>query len=518
MNVLKHIGWNISPHDKDILCDGTDVLGYGSVYKNYNFTLNDAVCNSADAAIWEYQIYDNLSRSYKTLNTYKGTVFHVEPHIIAKSLDEYQCVQARVTAKNSGKEYHFPLTMETRPFIEDINISNIRPIGNRQYQFSILIRQRGATRGTVLVSDDSGSIHEYDFNGDVINVSGLIENLNAYIDVSLENEYGSASRLIQGRLYSGKESIVSIRNDNNAIKAENNSGIKTLHNQDIITMTLPDNIADMSDSIKWYLCVDDVYKELCTKKNGEKSCTFKVTQEMLDFKYSRDSEENKLRFVGGESWGNRSWETSGLTHFVAKAYRHDNNGAFTQSYVIEDVIFDVLPSEPVIKVSDVWTDEDDYDYPHARISFDISNYDHAAVYVYVPQTYRSAIPTNIWMDTTFVAGGCDEYTINFGGWANRVYCKAYNRYGSHKGHMVGFQNTGIENNITNNPRINVYNNTVEVKHDTDLNITIHTIDGKIICNRKKTRHFIKTLSPGYYVIKLENIKYKSSITKKIIIQ
>lgn len=518
LNVLKYIGWDVNQHDKEILCDSTDILGYGSAYKNYNFTLHDTINNSIVSATWEYQIYNNLSHSYKTINTYEGKIFHIEPYIISNSLDEYQCVQARVTAKFLEKEYHFPLTLETRPFIEDVCISNIESTGNGQYQFNLLVRQHGATSGTILVSDDSGSIHEYDFNGNIINVSGLIEGLNAYIDISLENEYGSSSRLIQGCFYSGDKNILSIKSKNNSIFTEKNTQIKTLHDQDIITMNLPDNLTIIADSIKWFLCVDDKYKELCTQKSKEKSYKFKVTQEALDFKYRCDSEENKLMFIGGNSWNNHSWQTDGLCHFIAKIYCHDNNGPFSQTYRLEDIKFDVLPSEPIIKILDVWPDENDYNYPYAKISFNISNYDYAAVYVYVPTIARDFNPTNIWMDTTFVAGTCDEYTIALGEWTNRVYCEAYNCYGSHKGRMIGFQNTNIENNEIYNPEIKIYKTTIDVKYDTEFNIKLYTIDGKIIDSNKNTRHYLKNLTPGYYVIILEDIQSKSSFIKKLIIQ
>lgn len=517
LNVLKYIGWDVNQHDKEILCDSTDILGYGSAYKNYNFTLNDTINNSIVSATWEYQIYNNLSHSYKTLNTYEGKIFHIEPHIISNSLDEYQCVQARVTAKFSEKEYHFPLTLETRPFIEDVCISNIKSTGNGQYQFNLLVRQHGATSGTILVSDDSGSIHEYNFNGNIINVSGLIEGLNAYIDISLENEYGSSSRLIQGCFYSGDKNILSIQSKNNSILTEKSTQIKTLHDQDVITMKLPDNLTIIADSIKWFLCVDDKYKELCTQKSKEKSYTFKVTQGALDFKYGCDSEENKLIFIGGNSWNNHSWQTDGLCHFIAKIYCHDNNGQFSQTYRLEDIKFDVLPSEPIIKILDVWANEDDYNYPYAKISFNITNYDYAAVYVYVPQITKDFSPTNIWLDTTFVAGTCEEYIMALGEWTNRIYCEAYNSYGYHKGHMIGLQNTGVENNETYNPTINIYKNTIDIKHNTEFNIRVYTIDGKIIDN-KKTKHYFKNLSSGHYIIILKDIKSKSSFIKKIIIQ
>lgn len=413
LNVLHAIGWDVYKHDRYISCDSIDALGYGSLYKSYDFTLRDTITGSAASADWEYQIYDKKSGVYRTASTYNGSIFHVEPSVIVNSMDEYGCLQARVTAKFSETEYYFPLTFETRPLIEDVCVSNITGTGDGLYGLDIMIRQRGATKGTVLVSDDSGSIHEYAFNGGLIHVSGLTVGLNAYIDVSLENEYGSASRLIQGCFFTGKECVVSIYDgDDNEDPDDGVVGENVLHGQDCITMTLSDDQSSKTDSIKWYLYIDDKCRELCTRVDGDNSYTFNVTPESLECKFEEDAETG----------------------------------------------------------------------------------------------------------TSICIGGDDEYTIALGDYGNYVYCVALNSFGQCKGRKTGLPHTGISSDVMKDINIKVYNNIVEIENETDYSVVICAIDGRVVDDRKNIRHYVKELASGCYVLRVEDVKSKTSVVRKIIIR
>lgn len=514
LNVLQATGWDVYRHDRYISCDSIDALGYGSLYKSYDFTLRDTVTGSSASADWEYQIYDKESGVYRTVSTYNGSIFHVEPSVIANSMDEYGCLQARVTAKFSETEYHFPLTLETRPLIEDVSVSNITGTGDGLYGLDIMIRQRGAEKGTVLVSDDSGSIHEYAFNGGMIHVSGLVAGLNVYIDVSLENEYGSASRLVQGCFFTGKECVVSISaNDNSNVSDDGAVWENVLHDQDCITVTVSDDQSSETDSIKWYLCLDDKCRELCTRVDGDDSYTFNVTPESLECRFEKDAETGISTCIGGDGWGNQSWPTDGVCRFMAKAYRHDSHGQFTLSYRF-DYKLDVLPGEPKINVLDVWNVEGDDMSPYARLSFDIDNYDYAALYVYEPGGPR----VNVYTDTVFYAGTCDEYTIALGYYGNYVYCVALNSYGQCKGRKTGLPQTGISSDVMKDINIKVYNNIVEIENETDFSVVIYSIDGRVVDDRKNIRHYVEELSSGCYVLRVKDAKSKVSVVRKIIIR
>ena len=514
LNVLQATGWDVYRHDRYISCDSIDALGYGSLYKSYDFTLRDTVTGSSASADWEYQIYDKESGVYRTVSTYNGSIFHVEPSVIANSMDEYGCLQARVTAKFSETEYHFPLTLETWPRIEDVSVSNITGTGDGLYGLDIMIRQRGAEKGTVLVSDDSGSIHEYAFNGGMIHVSGLVAGLNVYIDVSLENEYGSASRLVQGCFFTGKECVVSISaNDNSNVSDDGAVWENVLHDQDCITMTVSDDQSSETDSIKWYLCLDDKCRELCTRVDGDDSYTLNVTPESLECRFEKDAETGISTCIGGDGWGNQSWPTDGVCRFMAKAYRHDSHGQFTLSYRF-DYKLDVLPGEPKINVLDVWNVEGDDMSPYARLSFDIDNYDYAALYVYEPGGPR----VNVYTDTVFYAGTCDEYTIALGDYGNYVYCVALNSYGQCKGRKTGLPQTGISSDVMKDINIKVYNNIVEIENETDFSVVIYSIDGRVVDDRKNIRHYVEELSSGCYVLRVKDAKSKASVVRKIIIR
>ena len=118
-----------------------------------------------------------------------------------------------MVANESGVEYYFPLTLETRPVISDVKISDVKKTDNNRYQFNLDIIQKGATGGSVMVSDYSGATHEYSYTGKTISVSGILVGMETYIYITLENEYNTSSRLIVGDFYNQEMKLV---NENKA--------------------------------------------------------------------------------------------------------------------------------------------------------------------------------------------------------------------------------------------------------------------------------------------------------------
>lgn len=57
---------------------------------------------------------------------------------------------------------------------------------NNRYQFNLDIIQKGATGGSVMVSDYSGATHEYSYTGKTISVSGILVGMETYIYITLE--------------------------------------------------------------------------------------------------------------------------------------------------------------------------------------------------------------------------------------------------------------------------------------------------------------------------------------------
>lgn len=197
LDVLKEVGWNVKDNDCTIFCDNTDALGYGSVYKEYNFILKDYSSEERYDAKWKYQLFNPETCLYETVYSVVGNHFCVNPSIDANSMDDYQCMQARIVSEYDEREFSLPLTLEARPMIEDVEVSNYVSVDDQHYQIDINVSQKGATHGTILVSDDTGSVREYNYSDRTITVSNLIKGFPFYVDVTLYNKYGSTNKFIE---------------------------------------------------------------------------------------------------------------------------------------------------------------------------------------------------------------------------------------------------------------------------------------------------------------------------------
>lgn len=193
---LGKIGWDVVDTDNEIICDSTDALGYGSIYRHYNFTLKNNTYDGADNAIWYYQVFDTVTKENLTFKSDTGSHFSIQPSAIESSTDEFMCHQARVICETGGKQYSYPLSFESRPLIENVSITNYTQTDNRRYQVNISVEQRGYTHGTIIVSDDTGTVREYDYTGDQITVNNLYNGYPIYVSVILENKFGAASASI----------------------------------------------------------------------------------------------------------------------------------------------------------------------------------------------------------------------------------------------------------------------------------------------------------------------------------
>lgn len=202
LDVMAVIGWNVAPYDVEITGTGTDVLGYGSIYGDMHFAAYKAAMQDvAGQTVWRYQTYNEAKDSYEDIITCSGTTFTIVPEPSIGLLDEFGCLQARVVCRVSGTDYTLPLSLETRPLIGNVTVSNVSFPDSWHYRFDLSVEHKGATGGTVLVSDDTGVVLKYDFTGDVIQVGPLVKGYKTYIDISLSNAYGTAGKFIQGEPY-----------------------------------------------------------------------------------------------------------------------------------------------------------------------------------------------------------------------------------------------------------------------------------------------------------------------------
>lgn len=195
INVIKAIGWETSSHIAKINSANTDILGYGSFYNEQTFTLQkDGITMSPQS--WTCKMLNPQNKQYETISTNIGEKFTITPILNDLYLDEYSCLNYRIECSLDGRIYTFPLYLDTHPFIEDIEITNIEKTDNRHYRYLLHIKQKGAKGGTILVTDDAGTSLEYSFTGNPILVESLVSGYISYIDVTLYNDYGSTSRFV----------------------------------------------------------------------------------------------------------------------------------------------------------------------------------------------------------------------------------------------------------------------------------------------------------------------------------
>lgn len=201
LDVMSAIGWRINPYDVHIKGNNTDVLGYGSLYTSHTFCAEDSL-GCRVACDWIYQIYDNNAHKYVDAAVGQGTDFILTPTDEGLSyVDEFMCLQGRITCITNGNEYTFPLTLDARPQFVSYKISNVQQTANSDYySFDITIYSRGATGGDVIVSSDYGTLCTLtltDSDEQTLHISDALKIGETYLYVNLTNRYGTTTKYIK---------------------------------------------------------------------------------------------------------------------------------------------------------------------------------------------------------------------------------------------------------------------------------------------------------------------------------
>lgn len=523
---LSKLGWQVQAYDKEIVCDSTDALGYGTIYKDYIFNIADAISHTIDTnhINWKYEVFNAEDSLYTTVTEFSGDTFCLSPSVVNSSLDGFQCVQARVCATLNGSDYYFPLTLDAKPYIKDITVHNVSRTSNTRYELDLDIAQNGATNGTIYISDNSGSVRVFPYNGNTIHVTNLLIGYNLYLDVNMENQYGTSFRFVTGEFYNELNA-----HEETLVAEESDKGHSTLNNEkkiltdgDSVLLDIP--ITENVDSVIWFLNIDNRYRKICVLYPDSNPYYFTVSPKSLDCSFTKEDNSGKHVCWGNSSWaldtdgksiGNMTvWNTTGQCLFTGKVYYHTNSENKTRLFTLPVTYqLDVLPSSPVLEVIDIWAAEEDPSLPYARIRFhNMENFDYAIVSLLETGTPDPFI-TN---DTVFMSDFKDDYVILMT-WTSHVFCTAKNAYGFMEGPHLTLDPTGIESHKWQSPAISVNRNTLEVKGEGWYNITVCSIDGtKVYSCRVKDSTAIK-LNPGNYIVNVQNTNNKS-LTKKIFVE
>lgn len=206
LDVMAAIGWDVCPHDIHIYGNDTDLLGYGSLYADHTFYAEDATGSLINGA-WTYQVYDNTMHTYVDRASGRGTDFAITPAGEGTSyMDEFACLQGRVTFTTDGQTYTLPLTLNARPLFVDYSVANVqKTAGSDYYNFDLTLTSRGVTGGDVIVSSDYGTSATLPLNAadeQTLHVANALKIGPTYLIVSLTNGYGTTERHITLNLQS----------------------------------------------------------------------------------------------------------------------------------------------------------------------------------------------------------------------------------------------------------------------------------------------------------------------------
>lgn len=515
LDVMGAMGWSVSPHDVEIVCDSTNAQGYGSMYRGYTFRLVDSTSGSAqNQCTWQYQIYAN--GEYVTLNTFTGSNFTISPDVRTESLDEFNCQQARVLCTYKGREYTYLLFLEPRPLIESVICSNRHSLGNGFYGFDISIRTRGANSGTVNVYDGAGSSFDYPITGEVLHVGPFVDGMQAYVSISLENSFGYATNYIElGEIEEPKEASAKGNTPSIAVRCNGEPGKTVFQDGDSVTMDLEyGNTALQIDSMKWEVELTDIFdrkKRYTISK--ETSASFVVSPDRKCC-FAKSS-YSQFHFMGGNYWIGVPSFVPDSCRFICTAYisRGEwDSGDNWISVKSRNYSFDVLPKCPVLEELETWTEPGDEEWPFTRIRIDTDNYESIQLFVQ-PWDYIA------FQERMLFKGDSLEFVMEPRGWNNEIYCYVDNKYGVYKSDRLKIPRPAGMDKHEGQPSCHIRQNGKEVTITSEVSckVAIYDMSGRVVFCAEGTTA-TTSLPSGIYVAKVEDKHGKRLLTNKICIK
>jgi hypothetical protein len=204
LDVLSAVGWNVAGHD--VLINGSDLnaAGVGNIYVPHTFNASDYSGKSINSSSWKYQEFDYNTHSYVDIKSELGSSITISPQNNKNHKDNYNFQQGRVicTVSESGlnKDYTFPVFLDSRPLFLNFSLYNINDIPGTNYcSFDVDISKLGNKKGELLVSSDYGSLCSFNLDeseSSTFHVPNALKSGNLYLNITLENDYGTTTRTI----------------------------------------------------------------------------------------------------------------------------------------------------------------------------------------------------------------------------------------------------------------------------------------------------------------------------------
>ena len=202
-SAIDSIGWSIKPYDREITCNTLDQSGYGSAFLPHTFSLSGSGLNRH----WKYQLYSNTTKQYTTIFSKNSIYFNYTNNSLNFDDDNIgpdMCLQGRIMCEvvQSGvtKKYTLPIYLELRPVFVDCSVSNVNcPAGSNYYSMDVTLEGYGMRTGQITVCNEYAPSTEYHFHWPgihTIHVDSVFKYGQSYLDVKLDNEYGSNVKMV----------------------------------------------------------------------------------------------------------------------------------------------------------------------------------------------------------------------------------------------------------------------------------------------------------------------------------
>lgn len=516
LNVIRFIGWETCAHEKKIVSSGTDVLGYGSYFKNHSFTL----LGGNDSSSWECQSYNLTSGNYETLCSGVGKKFIPSLTVKNNSVDDFSCLNYRVCCVSGNKTYFYPLSLDMHPLIEDIKISNVS-IKDNFCEYDLLISQKGATSGSVLVSDDSGATKEYKYmNGSVVHVKILPTGYQNYVDVTLSNDYGTASKFMVFNPYS---SIPQMKKNKLHIQVQQGEKISLskliFRDQDELIASLPSLNSNVNiDSVRWYLDVNN-YNGRTVQHNmisTDLELKTRVTPDLFNCNFYKTDGcpvYDRSFYYRDKPMGNPDDCFVSCTLYGTIGTEH-----IKLLFDSERVKFDVLPMAPKLEICEAKEIQDEYG-DNIEVSIKVSNDNFKGCIIYGYSTYMNPLAPidNLYVDTVYEGAKEFFHTLYFADWNNLIFAESFNDYGGFVSDWLKPVPTAIKSATMDDFLLKQENSKLEGNSKSTFTIRIYSIDGKKRFARDGIKYFSVDLPRGMYILKIIN-KNSILLTKKYIVK
>lgn len=200
--------------------------------------------------------------------------------------------------------------------------------------------------------------------------------------------------------------------------------------------------------------------------------------------------------------------------FLCDVYSTQNGRKIKRTFTTQNFVFDVLPECPVIQILDWWNEYDssvDFWIPVSSMKINTSNFEWGMIYVIQPGGI-------CYSDTVFLDDFNLEYKIDVWDDDNLIYCWIGNSYGQYRSCNVKARPTDVPLSFRNECKVSLIGRTIHVDSDRAVNVSLYSIDGRVIDGCRNMTQYTVCVDEGLYVLDIFDSETKKRQIKKIYVR